>query len=96
MYFALYCRDKENALETRMAAREDHLAYVAAHIDKVKAAGPLLAEDGQTMIGSLLIMEGESLEEIKTWSASDPYVKAGLFERVDINQMNWSFGAPDA
>ena len=77
-----------------MAAREDHLAYVASTIDMVKAAGPLLAEDGKTMVGSLLIMEGASLEEIKAWSASDPYVKAGLFQGVDINQMNWSFGAP--
>ena len=94
MYFALYCRDHEGALDLRMKAREDHLAYVAGHIDMVKAAGPLLAEDGTTMVGSLLIMEATSLDEIKAWSASDPYVKAGLFQRVYINQMNWSFGAP--
>ncbi len=95
MYFALYCRDHEDALDLRMANREDHLAYVAGHIDMVKAAGPLLAEDGKTMVGSLLIMEGASLDEIKAWSASDPYVTGGVFQRVDINQMNWSFGAPE-
>lgn len=95
MYVLIYCRDKAGALDLRMANREAHLAYVAEHIDKVKVAGPLFADDGTTMVGSMLLMEAGSVAEIEAWSEADPYRKAGLFEEVKINQINWSFGAPE-
>ena len=46
MLYCLMCQDKENAIETRMQNREDHLKYVA-ETNVVKYAGPLLSEEGQ-------------------------------------------------
>ena len=43
MLYCLMCQDKENAIETRMQNREDHLKYVA-ETNVVKYAGPLLSE----------------------------------------------------
>ena len=34
--------------------------------------------------------------EVQAFLADDPYVRAGLFQRVEIRPWNWSLGAPDA
>ena len=81
--FAIICRDRPNALEARMAAREDHLAYVGTFGDQVKVAGPFLSDAGD-MIGSLLIMEFADRAAAEAFAAGDPYGKAGVFEGVDI------------
>ena len=41
-------------------------------------AGPVLSDDGETMIGSTFVIEFDSLDEAKAWAAEDPYAKAGL------------------
>ncbi|MCZ0960377.1 YciI family protein [Paracoccus benzoatiresistens] len=81
--FALICRDKPDALETRMANREAHLAY-ARDSGAVLFGGPMLA-DGQ-MRGSLLVLEADSMDAARAWAASDPYGLAGLFDSVEITE----------
>ena len=44
MLYCLMCQDKENAIETRMQNREDHLKYVS-ETNVVKYAGPFLSEE---------------------------------------------------
>ena len=82
MLYCLMCQDKENAIETRMQNREDHLKYVA-ETNVVKYAGPLLSEEN-TMIGSLIVIEVHNKGEAEEWSENDPYKKAGLFDKVEI------------
>ncbi|RJL13951.1 YciI family protein [Paracoccus siganidrum] len=82
-YFAMICRDKPGALDTRMANREAHLAYVR-DTGVVLFGGPMIT-DGQ-MRGSLLVMEAEDMEAAKAWSANDPYALAGLFDSVEITE----------
>ena len=94
MLIAMTCIDKPDHLETRLANRDAHLAYVA-ETGKVKIAGPLLSDDGETMCGSLIVLDVEDVAAAKDWSASDPYTKAGLFERVECRPWKWLIGAPD-
>jgi uncharacterized protein YciI len=84
MQFAIYCLDKPNHLDKRMANRPAHLEYLKPHMDKIKLAGPLLAEDGETMIGSLFVYEAASKAEAEAFSAGDPYRRNGVFESVSI------------
>ncbi len=95
MLFVLICYDRAGAQDVRMANRSAHLDFVAASNGKVKVGGPMLSDDGETMIGSILIIEADSLSEAQSWSALDPYARAGLFERVDIHPWKWVVGAPD-
>ena len=95
MLFAIYALDKTDSLDLRMANRPAHFDYVE-QTGQVKAGGPLLAEDGETMIGSLAIVDVEDLEAAHTWSKGDPYRKAGLFQSVDIRAWKWLIGAPPA
>ena len=93
MYYAIRCNDKPNALELRIANREAHLAYVTK-TDCVAAAGPILADDEATMIGSIIIINVSSMQAAQEWAENDPYNQAGLFQQVEINAWNWVIGAP--
>ncbi|RDW12487.1 hypothetical protein DIE28_13320 [Paracoccus thiocyanatus] len=79
--FAVICRDHAGKLQTRLDTRESHLAFLDAQ-PGVKLAGPLV-EDGQPC-GSLLLVEGNGLTEVKDWAAQDPYKAAGLFASVEV------------
>ena len=50
----------------------------------VRYAGPLLSDEDETMMGSLIVIEAENKEEALNWSKNDPYNKAGLFQSVKI------------
>ena len=95
MLFALRCTDKPNSVELRLANREAHLAYVK-ETGCVRIAGPFLAEDHDTMIGSLVVIEAETQAAAEAWAAGDPYGQAGLFESVEITPWKWVVGAPEA
>ena len=84
MQFVIYCVDKPNALDLRMATRNAHLAYIDTKPIDIVLAGPLLGDDGG-MRGSLFIVEANDLAEVQRFSAADPYRKAGLFERVEMH-----------
>lgn len=90
--FVLTCLDRPGALEVRMAARPAHLDYIAANRARVKLAGPLL-DDAGAMAGSLFILEAETRAEVEAFTAADPYVLAGLFERTEIRPMKITVGA---
>ncbi|MBO9709916.1 MAG: YciI family protein [Caulobacter sp.] len=89
--FAIVCRDKPGALETRLAVRPTHLDYLkeAQHL---KLAGPLLDDAGDPM-GSILIVEAEDKAAAKAWADNDPYALAGVFESVQIDAWRVVIGA---
>lgn len=89
--FAIYCVDKPNSLELRMATREAHLAYIGGFRDQLRLAGPMLNENGD-MAGSIILVEMETLAEAQALAAGDPYNQAGLFERVDVTAFRPSLG----
>ena len=96
MYFAISCIDKAGALSLRMANRPAHIEYLTAHGAAVKFAGPYLGEDGETMTGSLIILEADDRASAETFVAADPYAKVELFESVEIRPWKWAIGNPDA
>ena len=38
------------------------------------------------MVGSLVILETDSLTAAQDWAANDPYAKAGLFESASVTE----------
>jgi len=94
MFFTLYCLDKPNAQDVRATHRPAHLKYVDASGEMVKLGGPLLSEDGADMVGSMLIIETDSLAAAQNWAAGDPYAAAGLFQSVQIHPWKWVIKGP--
>jgi uncharacterized protein len=64
------------------------------HRDRIKIGGPLLAPDGERMIGSMLIVEAENEAEARALLAEDPYAKAGLFQSVELLPWRWVVNPP--
>ncbi len=97
MYFAIFCTDLPGHEEVRIAERPRHREYLrdTELPVQVRAAGPTLAADGETMNGSLIIVEAENLAAAEAFSTTDPYSQAGLFESVVIRPFNWVMGRPD-
>ena len=79
MYFSIYAKDKADHLSLRMETRPVHLEYLKEHADKI------MTDDGESPIGSLLVMEFDNIEQAREWAAGDPYAKAGLFESTDVH-----------
>lgn len=84
MRAALICIDKPDHLQTRVDNRPAHLEHIKAS-GIVEMAGPFL-DAGGAMIGSLVILTVETIDEAKVWAEADPYAKAGLFESVTIRE----------
>ena len=84
MRVAVICTDKIGALQVRMDNRPDHLTHIQTS-GVVEMAGPLLDTDGK-MIGSLIVLNVESLQDAKNWAEADPYATAGLFAAVTITE----------
>ncbi len=83
MLFAVICRDKPGALQTRLDTRAAHLAYIE-ETGIVAMAGPFL--EGGQMCGSLVILDCDSLAAAQAWAAGDPYAAAGLFDSVTVTE----------
>ncbi len=95
MLFALICTDKPGAQDLRTATRDAHLEFLGAHRDKVVLGGPFTTEDASGMNGSLIVMQGDSIDEVRAIAEQDPYAQAGLFESVDVRPWKWTVGNPE-
>ncbi len=84
MQFAIVCLDKPDHLAVRMENRPAHVDHLKAYESHIVIAGPLLSDDGQSPVGSLLIMEFENADGARAFAEADPYAKAGLFKTVTI------------
>ena len=88
MLFAIHALDHDGAVERRLANYEAHKSYLTASPTKMVVSGPLLADDGETMIGSLFIVEAESKDEVIAFNRADPFAKADVWKSVEIHAFN--------
>lgn len=84
--FAIHALDKPGHGPIRAENRPAHVAHLDSVSESVLVAGPLLASDGTTMIGSLLVIDFPDEAAARAWAAADPYALAGLFETSVIRQ----------
>lgn len=95
MLFALFCLDHPDKSDLRLAIRAQHIDYIDASGGMVKIAGPLLSDDGETMIGTLLVLDVANRAEAEAWIRSDPYNQAGLFKSIETRAWRRTFGTLD-
>lgn len=84
MIYVFHLLDKPDGLALRQRMRPEHKAYLAAVADRIAFAGPLLADDGTTMVGSVLAIDFDSREAAAQWQAAEPFTKAGLYASVSV------------
>jgi len=77
--------DKPDSGALRQRVRPEHKAYLAGMAERIAFAGPLVSDDGQTMLGSLLAIEFDSRDAAHAWLADEPFTRAGLYASTSIH-----------
>ncbi|HET9061789.1 MAG TPA: YciI family protein [Candidatus Binatia bacterium] len=82
MLFVIIGRDGPDAKELRPRLRPAHLEHLGVHDrrGRIRLAGPLT--DGA---GSLIVIEADSIEDVRRIADADPYVTGGVFVAVEIH-----------
>ena len=88
MQFVIHAMDKKDGLHARAKSYQAH----RVHLDdartygvEVLTAGPLVAEDGETPVGSLFIVEANDRAAVEAFTQSDPYHVNGVWDAIEIH-----------
>jgi len=91
MFYMIYAEDIENSLSLRLSVRDKHIARLKdlQAQGKLLLAGPCPAIDSEDpgeagFTGSLIVAEFDSLTAAQTWADQDPYISAGVYEKVTV------------
>ncbi|TFH73315.1 YciI family protein [Gammaproteobacteria bacterium LSUCC0112] len=91
MLYAIISEDVENSLPLRTPVRPQHLARLEQlqQEGRLVLAGPFPAIDSENpgdagFSGSLVVASFDSLAEANQWADADPYVAAGVYQRVTV------------
>lgn len=91
MLYAIIAHDRADSLETRLATRPEHVARLTRLREEGRLilAGPHPAIDAEDpgpagFSGSLIVAEFDSLEAAQQWADADPYVAAGVYDKVVV------------
>ncbi len=96
MLFVVHALDKKDILPTRAKYYRAH----RIHLDKsedyavdVVTAGTLVADDGETPVGSIFVVDATDRAAVDAFTRSDPYHLNGVWQRVEIHRYNKKRGA---
>ena len=91
MFYVIIGEDRAGTLDKRLAVRPDHVARLQAlqGEGRLLIAGPCPAIDSPDpgpagFSGSVIVAEFASLDAAKAWADADPYVAAGVYEKVTV------------
>jgi uncharacterized protein len=85
MLYTFFLIDKPGVQELRLQLRPAHKAYLAKVADRIAFAGPLLADDGTSMIGSLLSIDFSSRDDAHAWLTDEPFTRAGVYASSSVH-----------
>lgn len=85
--FVIKAYDGEGKLDKRMEVRPRHFEGMEKMKEHILCAGGMLDKDGK-MMGSLLIMEFKSRDQLDEYLSKEPYVVEHVWERIEVEQMN--------
>jgi uncharacterized protein len=85
-YYVFTGIDKPSGDAARLEARGRHREHIRRQVGGCRCVlgGPLYDRPGGRMVGSLLVFEAPSEEAVRSFMAADPYIRAGIFESVEI------------
>ncbi len=87
MLYIIYQEDGPCSAALREQHKPAHFDYLDQHKDILVLGGAMLADDGETRIGSVLIINVPSRDDAERFSANEPLRQAGVFREVKITRM---------
>lgn len=88
--FVCECIDGPDVVEKRKQTAAAHHTYQGSIIDRYIAHGPLRADDGVALQGSLFIVETPDRAAAEALVAAEPMAAGGVFEEIRITR--WRYG----
>jgi uncharacterized protein YciI len=82
--------DQPGASALRHEFREAHEAYLARHANMVMALGPLVTDDHEEPLGSVLLLDVPDMDTARAFIEQEPFYSNGVYK--DINFHRWRFG----
>jgi uncharacterized protein YciI len=90
MLYLRVCFDRPGMGALRNKLRAEHRAYLKPFVEsgssvRLVQAGPMCISDtDDTNLGSFMIVEASSAEEVRRFHDADPFALADIFGRVEI------------
>ena len=99
MEFFCYHRDRPGSRELRDELLEEHWSYMDRYATVMIARGPTLANDGETVTGSVHIVDLPELEAARAFAFDEPNYRAGVYWpevllrrwRNELGRTMWDF-----
>lgn len=92
MLFVIHCVDKPDVLSVRLAHYQAHRDYLATAPLEIVMSGPLVSDDGETMIGSFFLVEAPGRKAVEAFNRADPFHEAKIWASVHIHAFNKRMG----
>ena len=97
MLFVIHAIDFKEGMNTRAKfyrAHRIHLDQAEQYNVDVVTAGTLVADDGETPVGSVFVIDAKDRATVDAFTRSDPYQVNAVWERVEIHGYNKKRGTP--
>lgn len=88
MHFILFGIDKPGVAEKRAEVMSAHVKYLDSSPIKNVMSGPLVSDDGESIVGSFYLVDVENRKVIEDFMKDDPLAKADIWETVEIRAFN--------
>lgn len=85
-HYIIHCLDAADALPRRLRHYDEHKAYLSSAPITILISGPLVQDDGETMIGSFFLVEAPMRSEVAAFNAVDPFARNGIWQSVQIHR----------
>lgn len=89
--FVLHALDKPDALPRRLEHYSAHRGFVETDLSygvSVVMSGPLQSDGGETMIGSMFIIDAPGRAEVEAFVKADPFMVEGVWDKVQITRFH--------
>ena len=96
MTYVVIARDgtDDDAKARRAAARPAHLERTAPLVERgAILLGGAILDDAGDMVGSVVLADFSTREELDAWLADDPYVTGGVWREIEVRPFRPAVGA---
>ncbi|MEU5182933.1 YciI family protein [Streptomyces longwoodensis] len=92
MEFLCYHRDRPGSLPLRDELLEDHWSYMDRYAKEMIARGPTLADDGDTLTGSVHVLDLPDPAAARAFAFDEPNYQAGAYRDVLLRRWHNALG----
>lgn len=81
----------------RKQVRDEHRIYIREthHAVRSVAGGMVVTDDADSTTGTMLVLHAPDRAAVMRFLEGDPYWKAGLFARWELDRWSWGLGRPE-